>query len=167
MCFSTLDIVVQQNWMATMPEQFLEDLRKRLIGRPVSFRRLACDSLLIYIGCAPGDKHGIRIWFEPIWHFRGPQSVLVGSMQAAEAAKAESGLNARSDLMDVLHEKVVEQVVVEPLSFDLNVAFAGGYSIKTFVSDVTADESWHIRDNASGIRLKGAPTGLCIVKGTA
>ena len=65
--------------------------------------------------------------------------------------------------MNVLHEKEVEQLVVEPLSFDLSVAFAGRHSVKTFVADATAHESWHIRDNATGIRLKGAPTGLAIV----
>jgi hypothetical protein len=65
--------------------------------------------------------------------------------------------------MDVLHEKEVEQLMVEQLSFDLIVAFAGGYSVKTFVADPTARESWHIRDNATGIRLTGAPTGLSIV----
>jgi hypothetical protein len=149
--------------MATMAEHFLEDLRSRLIGRPVSYRRLAGDSLLIYVGCEPGDGKGITIWFEPIWHFRGPQCVLVGSMQAAEAAQTEDGLDALSDLMDVLHEKEVQKLVVEPLSFDLSVAFAGGYYVKTFVAYATDRESWHMRDNATGIRLMGAPTGLSIV----
>jgi hypothetical protein len=149
--------------MVSKTEHFWEDLRNRLVRRPVSYRRLAGDSLLIYVDCEPGDEKGITIWFEPIWHFRGPQGVLVGSMQAFEAAQTEDGLDALSDLMDVLHEKEVEQVVVEPLSFDLSVAFAGGYSVKTFVADATAGESWHIRDNATGIRLKGASTGLAIV----
>jgi hypothetical protein len=149
--------------MATKTEHFWEDLRNRLVGRPVSYRRLAGDSLLIYVDCKPGDEKGITIWFEPIWHFRGPQGVLVGSMQAFEAAQTEDGFDALSDLMNVLHEKEVEQVVVDPLSFDLSLAFAGGYSVKTFVADATAGESWHIRDNATGTRLKGAPTGLSTV----
>jgi hypothetical protein len=149
--------------MATKTEHFLEDLRNRLVGRPVYYRRLAGDSLLIYVDCEPGDGKGITIWFEPIWNFRGPQGVLVGSMQAFEAAQTEGGLGALSDLMNVLHEKEVEQVVVDPLSFELSIAFAGGWSIKTFVAHATDGESWHIRDNATGIRLKGAPMGLSIV----
>jgi hypothetical protein len=103
------------------------------------------------------------IWFEPIWHFRGSEGVIVGSMQAAAASDTEEGLNAVSMLMDLIHRKVIEQVVVEPLTFDLSVEFAGGYCIKTFVSDATNDESWHIRENATGVRLQGSPSRLSII----
>jgi hypothetical protein len=144
-------------------EHFWASLRDRLIGRPVSFRRLAGDSLLIYVDCEPGDQEGLTIWFDPIWHFRGPQGVLVGSMQAAETSESEGELDVVSACMDVLHQKPVEQIVIEPLTRDLRVTFAGGYCVETFVSDPTDGESWHIRDNATGVRLKGCPTGLSIV----
>ena len=124
------------------PGVFFETLRVRLVDHRVSAYRLACDSLLVYFDCEPGDETGVTLWFEPIWHFRGPQGVLVGSMQAFEAAQTEDGLDALSGLMDGLHEKEVEQVVVDPVSFDLSVSFAGGYSVTTFVADATAGESW-------------------------
>lgn len=142
--------------MTTKPEQFLARLIEHLVGRRVSYRRLACDSLLVY-------KAGATIWFEPPWHFRGPQGVLVGSNQAARAADAQETLDAVASLMDVLDERTIVQIVVEPLTHDLTVTFEGGYSIKTFVSDPTDDESWHIRENATGARLKGSPAGLSIV----
>ena len=47
-------------------------------------------------------------------------------MQAVRR-QTEDGFGALSDLMDVLHQKKFERLVVEPLSFDLSVAFAGGY----------------------------------------
>jgi hypothetical protein len=119
--------------------------------------------LLIYIGCEPGDGKGLTFWFEPIWHFRGPQGVLVGSIQAYEAAMTDDGLDALSELMDVLHEKPVEQVVLEPLTYDLSVAFAGGYWVQTFAADATTDHSWHIPENATGVRLKGCP--ICVEDG--
>ena len=149
--------------MVTQPEHFLESLRDRLIGRSVSYRRLACDSLLIYVECQPGDEKGLTIWFEPIWHLRGPRGVLVGSMQAAEASKTEGGLDVVCARMDLLCEKSIEEVGVHPLTHDLSVTSAGGYSVNTFVADPTVDESWHIRDNATRVRLKGCPTGLSIV----
>ena len=61
--------------MATMAEHFLEDLRSRLIGPPVSYRRLACDSLLIYVDCEPGDGKGITIWLSRSAFSRAPRRV--------------------------------------------------------------------------------------------
>ncbi len=43
-------------------------------------------------------------------------------------------LDVVSACLDVLHQKAVEQIVIEPLTYDLRVTFAGGYCITTFVS---------------------------------
>lgn len=37
------------------PEQFLDRIRDQVIGQPVSYRRLAANSLFGYVGCEPGD----------------------------------------------------------------------------------------------------------------
>src|SRR5262245_18894426 len=58
--------------MLTEPDDFFETLRRGLLGHAVSFRRLAGDSLLLYIECEPGDPSGITLWLEPVWHLRGP-----------------------------------------------------------------------------------------------
>jgi hypothetical protein len=63
-------------------KEYFEELRMRLMNHTVSYRRLAANSLLIYIDCEPGDKQGLTIWFEPTWQFCGPQVPLVGSRQA-------------------------------------------------------------------------------------
>jgi hypothetical protein len=60
------------------PERFLDHLRLGLVGHRVLFRRLACDVLLLYVECEPGDGKGVTIWLDPIWRLRGPQGVVAG-----------------------------------------------------------------------------------------
>jgi hypothetical protein len=146
------------------PERFLDHLRLRLVGHRLSFRRLACDVLLLYVECEPGDGKGVTIWLDPIWRLRGPQGVLVGSPQATDAMHSEEGLAAVSALLGDLQERAIERVDVQPLTFDLRVMLEGGYCLETFAVDQTVDESWHIRENTTGNRLKGSPNGLSIGK---
>jgi hypothetical protein len=47
-------------------EQF-ESFRRELIGRSITFVRLACNSLLLYVECEPGDGRGLTLWLEPTW----------------------------------------------------------------------------------------------------
>ena len=151
--------------MANEPLPLFEELRSKLVGHRVTFRRLACASLLIYVECTPGDGRGITIWFEPTWHFRGPDGVLLGSDQAWEARDSNESLDSVSMPLNILHDGAVEDVVVESSTHDLTVTFEGGFLVRTFVSDATAEQSWHIRENATGTRLVGSPGGLSRVEG--
>lgn len=83
--------------MMTEPERLFEERRGRTLGRRVSCRRLACDSLLLYLDFEPGDEEGITLWFEPIRHLRGADGVLLGSMQVAAACDSEEAMAAVAD----------------------------------------------------------------------
>ena len=148
--------------MNEQPELVLQDFRHRLIGHPVTFVRLAANSLLVYIDSEPGSVTGLTFWFEPTWHLVGPTGVLLGSRQSQiEDAEAHSKL---SDMTLGLFDKKVEEISVVPLTYDLHVVLEGAYSITTFVSDPTDDESWHIRDNHTGRRLVGCAAGLRVTQ---
>jgi hypothetical protein len=148
------------------PEQFLDRVRDQVIGQPVSYRRLAGNSLLVYVGCEPGDDHGVIFWFEPTWHLRGPEQVLTGSRQAQEDPQAddpESGFKAAGKALDVLWNRTVEGVEVEPVTHSLIVRLVGGFEVRTFVSDPTSDLDWHIDEKAAGLSLEGCAGGLELV----
>ncbi len=145
------------------PRLLFETLKVQLAGRRVTYRRLACDSLLLYLECEPGDGTGVTLWFEPIWHLCGQGGVLVGSMQIAHESDSEEKMDAVSEPMHVLEGQRVESLSYDSRTFDLTVTFEGDCSIKTFVSDATSEESWHIRDNTTCVRLKGSPKGLGVV----
>jgi hypothetical protein len=146
------------------PQSYVEHLRNGLEGHRISFMRLAANSLLIYVECEPGDKQGVTIWFEPTWHFAGPGGVLVGSRQAQmdDNPGDEEAFDRVAEPLRVLEGKLIQSVVIEPITYDLHVRIDVGYWIKTFVSDPNDDESWHIRENASGRILKGFPKGLAV-----
>lgn len=148
------------------PGSFFESLKSRLVGREIRHRRLACDSLLLYIDCEPGDEAGIILWVEPIWHLRGPNGVLLGSSQVTAAAESVETMSAIADEpMTHILGRSIEDVVIESGTHDLAVEFRGNYSIRTFVSDAESDHSWHIRDNATRMRLNGSPGGLDLSTG--
>jgi hypothetical protein len=149
--------------MMTEPGRILEQVRGRILGSKVSYRRLASDSLLLYLDCEPGDGGGITIWFEPIWHLRGPDGVLLGSMQVAAACGSEDAMAAIADgPLAPLLGRYIEGVAIDTLTFDLSISLVGRYKVCTFVADATVDESWHIRENATGTRLRGSPGGLFV-----
>jgi hypothetical protein len=47
--------------------QQFENFRHELIGSRITFVRLACNSLLLYVECEPGDGCGLTFWLEPPW----------------------------------------------------------------------------------------------------
>jgi len=146
-------------------ETYFEHLRAMLVNHKVSFTRLAANSLIVYVECEPGDKKGVTIWFEPTWHFCGVEGVLIGSRQAQmdDEPENEEAFYRVAEPLRMLEGRKIESVVIEPRTFDLHVYVEGGYWIKTFVSDPTDDESWHIRENATGKMLKGFAKGLAII----
>jgi len=144
------------------PEDLFEELRATLSHSKVTLKRLVTNSLLIYFGCQLGEERGVTIWFEPTWHFCGPQGLLVGSRQAQvwDRPNEEEELERIGKPLDLLIGKGVQSLVLEPRTFDLAVFFEGDYWIKTFAADPEEDHSWHIRDNARRVALYGAPEGL-------
>jgi hypothetical protein len=150
--------------MTSEPRRLFEELKGRILGSKVSYRRLACDFLLLYLDCVPGDESGITLWFDPIWHLRGHDRVLLGSMQVAAACDSEEAMAAvaHGPLLAPLLGRSIEGVAIASLTCDLSVFLEGGYSVCTFVADTSVDESWHIRENATGTRLKGSPGGLSV-----
>lgn len=143
----------------------LSELKTMLAGRSVTFIRLAANSLLLYVDCAPGEKTGYVIWFEPTWHVSGPKGVLVGSRQAqgdsAGGASAEE-LDALLVLLHQLRDQPISQVGVDERTHDVCLEIEGGYLIKTFVADPRDEEIWHIQDRQRGLTLQASPSGWTV-----
>lgn len=150
------------------PNAFFDYLRRKVLGRPVTFRRLAANTLLIYIDNEPGDGTGVTFWLNPVWHVREPGRVLAGSREAQFDVDedGEEGIQLLGKRLDVLLGQTVQDVSIEPDTFDLTLSLSGGYLVKTFAARVLRekddDETWHIRDNTTGSRLKGSSKGLSI-----
>lgn len=148
------------------PNTLFADLRSKVLGRPVTSWRLDGWVLLLLIDTQPGGGTGATFWFEPTWHVRAPGRVLTGSRDARfedDDPEKEEGMQRLENLLAALQGNIVEDVAVEPETFDLTLVLSGGYRVKTFVADTTDEETWCIRDNATGSELLGSPAGLSIL----
>jgi hypothetical protein len=134
----------------------LAHLTSRTVGRTVSGRRLATNSLLVYVDAEPSGGEGVTLWLEPTWHLRDATHVLTGSRQAQhdpDAKDPDAGFDAAAAALDALIGRRVLSLDVTAATGDLIVTLDGGLVLCTFVSDPTTDELWHIRDNATKHRL--------------
>lgn len=147
------------------PEALLPILLRQALGGTVRRRRLAGNSLILYVDHEPGDGAGLTFWFDPTWHVREPGRVLAGSREAQfddDDPDEQESLERFGSRLEVLVGTTVEGVDIEPETFDLTLRLSGGYLVKTFAADSTDDRTWHIRDNAADLALKGSPLGLSV-----
>ena len=145
-------------------QELFDRFHGELIGRRISFVRLACNSLLLYVECRPGDAHGLTFWFEPTWHVTAPEGVVAGSRQAQGEGDdgptdAELG-RVYAPICDKLIDRAITAIQVDPRSCDLSVIVAGDRHVRTFASDPEDDHSWHIRENSTGLSLYASPAGM-------
>ena len=162
---SAIALGKQRTWSDLQPDELFQQLRARVVGRPVRKRRLAGNSLLVYVDADPGSETGVTFWLEPTWHLRGPDRVLTGSREAQndpDATDPNAGFDRAADAVDILVGRTILDVRIEPVSGDLHIDLEGGILLRTFVSDTTADELWHIRDNVSATRLRRSGCELTI-----
>jgi hypothetical protein len=142
--------------MSMKPETLLVEFRARIVGRTVRKRRLATNSLLVYVDAEPGDETGLTIWLEPTWHLRDDAHVLTGSRQAQhdpDADNPDAGFNMAADAVDQLVGRTIVALDISDSTGDLTLRLDGGLHLCTFVSDPSTDELWHIRDNLTKLRL--------------
>ena len=149
-----------------MSDSPLTDFAGDLVGRRVTFVRLAANSLLVYLECEPGDGFGVTFWLDPTWHVVSAEAVLAGSRQAQVEADDSSTelekLTAVQARLDPLIGRSVVSVGLEPVTNDLRLSIDGGFELRTFVSDPTDDHNWHIRDNATRQSRRASSLGFSI-----
>jgi hypothetical protein len=145
------------------PGALLADFRSSIVGHEVRFRRLATNSLLVYIDNEPGDDVGLTLWFEPTWHLRDQTRVLTGSRQAQhdeEAEDPDAGFRLAAAAVDLLVGTTVSTLDIDPVTRDLRLDTTSGLTLCTFISDPASDHFWRIRDNATRVALYCGVDGL-------
>ena len=144
------------------PDELFSELRARVLGRPVSFRRLAADSLLVYVVAEPGEKTGVTFSFNPTWRLRGPDRVLTGSREAQhdpDSDDPDAGFRRAADAVDALLGRIVTEVWVEPVTGDLHLTLEAGFTyVPSSPTRVSAELS-HVRDNVADVVLYRSPAG--------
>jgi hypothetical protein len=150
-------------------DEQLERFRGELIGRSISFVRLACNTLLLYVECEPGDGRGLTLWLEPTWHVSTPTGVVAGSRQAqgeGDDGPTQEEMGAVSGVIcEALLNRQITSIRIDDRSRDLAITVVGEIYVRTFASDPDDDHSWHIRENATGLKVYASPSALEIHTG--
>ena len=145
------------------PQATFALLRERMLGRTIVHKRLFLSTLQLYLQPEPGAELGIEIWCEPSWQIVGPGGVVAASGTIVfdpEAEDPDESLRMVSEAAEVLRGCVVEDALVAPLTFEMEVRLSGGLAVRTFVSHPTEPEQWLLRDASAAIWLQGTPAGL-------
>ncbi|MCU6713051.1 hypothetical protein M6D81_30565 [Paenibacillus sp. J5C_2022] len=146
-----------------MLSENIQEIINSLLNRTVQFVRLAGNSLIIYIDCEPGViGQGYSIWMEPTWHLRNNVEVITGSRAAQTEDEAEHKII--SGFFKQIHMKSIKKITIEPITNDLQIELEEGIILKTFVSDPSDEESWHIKDLYKRKRIIGSPRTLQVIK---
>jgi hypothetical protein len=141
------------------PEECFAPLRASLVGRTVTDRQLAGNSLSLWIDKVPGDgATGWTIWLDPAWHVVGPDRVLAGSMQAQDEEE-DSGWKAVAAAVDGLIGRTIDELTLEPVTGDITVDLSGGVRVRTFASDPRETSHWRVKDYATGESVHGSSNG--------
>ena len=53
--------------------------------------------------------------------------------------------------------KTIEGIATDQLTHDIEIRFSEGYWLRTFVSDPTDEDIWHIRDSRRGLKVYASP----------
>jgi hypothetical protein len=139
-------------------QSVFNDFVQWIAGRRVREASLFANSLRVCIECEFGDRIGLFLWFDPVWHLGCPKGILIGSRQAqVEERDAHAALNL---LVQELLGREVEHVTVDALTAEIDVRFSGGYWVKTFVNDPTDDMNWYFWDKQKNLVVTGSPMGL-------
>ena len=151
--------------MNSDPNVALDEVRASLVGTAITFRRLAGNSLLLYVDHEPGDRKGHLVWLEPTWQLTGSSGVLAGSRQAQDCYERgpDTGQARASAALAALEGNRLTAIEVDPVTYELILRFERGQVLRTFVADPEDDETWYVRDVAGERMLRASPRGLAVV----
>ncbi len=82
-----------------------------------------------------------------------------------DAPDPDAGFRRAAVALDLLNDRTVLDIRVEPITGDLHMDFEGDFLLRTFVSDPADDEIWHIRDNSTKGSLNRDAVGFAIETG--
>jgi hypothetical protein len=148
--------------------QYLSAARGRLLGRSVARKRHFLLTLQLYFEPEGPGSVAAEIWCEPSWQVLVGTAVVAGSGTlelASDASDSDAEYAQVSASTDVLLGRRLRDLVVDPRSHELRLAFdgPGDVEVRTFVS--TPDEPdpfWRLRERALGAELAGRVSGVSV-----
>lgn len=151
------------------PADHFRDIAAQLIGRRVTSVWMVLYTLKIEVAPTDTDPRCLQIWLEPSWHVRSPERLLTGSGAIespddfgddAEVARASATIERVSDDAQPLVGCTIERLQLDPVTFELCVAFSDGFVGRTFASDPASTLIWVLSDCPRSFALRGTAEGI-------
>ena len=140
-----------------------------LIGQVVSFKRVACDSVIIYFFGGPGDPSDLSVFIDPTWRYEQEGKVILGSydvsMDESEFDSKEQCLQAFHHLASYMDDLVGASLLkfqVDPLSSDITMEFSGGRVLRSFVNSAFEDTAWTYRNYPKKFYAQVSSRGIIV-----
>ena len=131
-----------------------------LIGRKVSFRRIAGNTIILYFGGEPGDDSVTTLSIDPSWRYANDGKWILGSGEIPWETEDEnsSRFNAICDLCKPLVYSVVKVVTLSSDSSDIEIIFSGNQKLCSFAS-YTDDDNWTYNNRQKKKNIYGSLAG--------
>lgn len=133
----------------------LEPLLQALIGKQVTAKTIAGNSIVLWFNGAPQSPEVKELWIDPPWRIQtdvGIESSSYGFPYDMEDGETEIEYRARFDAAcensDCLKGTTIQSIRIDHSSSDIEIKFSNGRSLQNFPVDLT-DENWHFTDHAT------------------
>ena len=138
-----------------------------LVGEPVSFCRVAGNSLIIYFFGEPGDENVVSVFLDPTWHVRQNGKIVLGSfdLQIEESDfESEQDYNDEFErlalLKDNLYGSKLESVELDFESSDICLKFSGDQVVTNFANSAFDAMAWTYRNMQKNITAYVSTLGV-------
>lgn len=150
----------------------LQTAMTALIQQPVTFKRIAGNSIIIYFFGEPGDDSVVSVFIDPSWRYHLNGKVLVGSY---DLLIEESDFNTKEEyeerfdylcaLTDAIKGAILVNFTIDPESSDLTMEFSGNQRLCNFANSGFDEKYWTYRNWPQQITAYVAPQGIKLEEG--
>lgn len=142
------------------------------MGQTVTFKRIACNSIIVYFFGEPGDESVVSVFIDPSWRYQKNGKVVVGSydLQTEESdfdsrEEYEESFSRQCALTDGIHASRLISCAVDLESSDLTMGFSDGQMLRNFANSGVDDKAWTYRNLPQGLTAIVSPMGVRLWNG--
>jgi hypothetical protein len=150
----------------------LEELQFELNGlihHPVTFLRIAGNSIIIYFFGKPGDDSVISVFIDPTRRYQKDGKIILGSYDLQideenfDSKEAyEERFHHLCSLTDDISGAELISCAIDLESSDINMEFSGGQVVRNFANSAFEEKHWTYRNVRKKLKAYVSPLGITV-----
>jgi hypothetical protein len=148
----------------------LEELQIELNGlihQPVTFMRIAGNSVIIYFFGKPGADTVISVFIDPTWRYQKHGKIILGSYDLQideedfDSKEAyEERFHYLCSLTDGISGAELINCAIDLESSDITMEFSGGQVVRNFANSAFEEKHWTYRNLPKKLTAYVSPLGV-------